>query len=70
MTYGEALELGYTYEESKLMYGYISRKIDIYKQPVLEDKGLNKGRLYVDLPSFTTNIYYIRQYLNKPSERL
>lgn len=70
MTYREALDKGYTDAEYSIRRGYVSRKVDIHNQPVKEAGGMKKGRLYVDLPSFTSTRYHIRQYLNKPSERL
>lgn len=69
MTYGEALEQGYTDAECSFRRGYISRKVDIYKQPVKEAGGRKKGRLYVEFPHYGSSGLYIRQYLNKPSGR-
>lgn len=70
MTYQEALNEGYVWAETSIRRGYVSRKIDIYSQPVKEAGGRKKGRLYVDFPSWRSTGYHTRQYLIKPFERL
>ena len=65
MTYGEALQAGYKDGETRWQHGYVSRRCDPMKQPVLIAGGTRKGELYVLLPSWKSTTYCIRQYLIK-----
>lgn len=64
-TYAEALEMGYKPADYKWMPGYLSRKTDITKQPVIEARGTRKGDLYVEVPSWKSTQYHHRLYLVK-----
>ena len=65
MTYDEALKAGYRTVVQRYFRGYVSRKVDIGKQPVKTAKGNRKGQPYVELPCFHSSQYAIRQYLSK-----
>lgn len=65
MTYDEALKAGYKDGSRRYFRGYVSRKVDIGKQPVKTAGGNRKGDLYVELPCFHSSQYAIRQYLSK-----
>jgi hypothetical protein len=64
MTYKEALEQGYTDGETKWFRGYVSRRINPDDQPVKTARG---GHKYVELPSWRSTQYSIRQYLVAPT---
>lgn len=66
MTYAEVRALGYTLADTTWEAGYLSRKTVISTQPVLYAGGKRKGQPYVEMPSFVSNRYFIRQYLNPP----
>lgn len=65
MTYREALDMGYKPIRRALEHGYISRKVDIMNQPVLESKSCGK---YIQAPLFDTNHYFARIYISKEGE--
>lgn len=65
MTYQQAIKAGYKPADTKLQRGYVSRKINVNNQPVIEAGGRRKGELYVELPSWQSTVYCIRQYLTK-----
>lgn len=65
MTYDEALKAGYRDGVQRYFRDYVSRKVDIGKQPVKTAGGRRKGQLYVELPCFLSSQYAIRQYLSK-----
>lgn len=65
MTYDEALRAGYRDGSQRYFRGYVSRKVDIGKQPVKTAGGNRKDGLYVELPCFHSSLYAIRQYLVK-----
>lgn len=67
-TYEEALKDGYTQNDLKYQRGYVSRKVDIRKQPVLIAGGSRKGQLYILLPNFDSTQYCFRAYLKKKVE--
>ena len=62
MTYKEAKTKGYKDGRTAYQRGYVSRKINIDNQPVLES---GRGELYVLLPNWNSTQYCIRQYLTK-----
>lgn len=62
MTYREALDMGYKPVRTALERGYVSRKVDIMKQPVLESKRCGK---YIKAPLFDTSKYLARIYISK-----
>ena len=69
MTYREALEKGYKNGDIKMYRGYVSRKIDVYSQPVKVAEGFRKGEFYVELPNFNSSYYgKLRQYLIPPKD--
>lgn len=68
-TYEEALSMGYENYFESYHWGYLSRKMDKMKQPVHVAGGKRNGMLYVELPAYTTNSCYIRQYLIKKGDR-
>lgn len=69
MTYREALDMGFTPGDTKWTSGYLSRKIDIDNQPVkTATKGRREGQKYVDLPTYQSTQYHLRQYLIPPEE--
>lgn len=65
MTYTEAKARGYKDADSTWFRGYVSRKIDTDQQTVKVAGGSRKGQLYVELPSWASTNYAIRQYLVK-----
>lgn len=65
MTYKEALNAGYKNGDIKRTRGYISRKTDIYNQPVNIAQGRRAGELYVEVPAYDSTRYHFRQYLIK-----
>ena len=65
MTYKDAIRKGYRNADSRFHRGYVSRKIDPEKQEVKAAGGSRKGQLYVELPSWKSTRYFIRQYLTK-----
>ena len=62
MTYRDALDMGYKPVRRALERGYISRKVDIMNQPVLESKRCGK---YIQAPLFDTSKYFARIYISK-----
>lgn len=62
-TYAEAIKQGYRDGETRWARGYISRKCKLSETPVRVAGGTRKGQLYVDLPSYRSTNYHIRQYL-------
>lgn len=68
MTYGEALEKGYTELFTAWTRGYVSRKADRASLPVKEAGGVRRGLYYVELPSWQSTTYCIRLYLKAPEE--
>lgn len=57
---GWHLDGGMTYQR-----GYVSRKVDIGEQPVLEAKGNRNGQFYILVPCHTSSRYCFRHYLTK-----
>lgn len=62
MTYRDALDMGYKPVRRSLERGYVSRKVDIMDQPVLESKRCGK---YIQAPMFDTSRYFARIYISK-----
>ena len=67
MTYHEALRKGYKLGDQRWHRGYISRRINVDDQEVQEAGGYRRGELYVELPTWRSSSYYIRQYLIPPT---
>lgn len=65
MTFNEAIKNGYTLSDTKLVKGYLSRKVVPALQPVKVAKGKRNGDLYVEIPHYTSTKYYRRFYLKK-----
>lgn len=65
MTLQDAIYQGYKLGENKYFRGYVSRKIDIYKQPVKVAGGNRKGQLYIEAPNFGSTRFSLRIYLTK-----
>lgn len=68
MTYKEAIDLGYKHGDRRWAQGYRSRKCDLDSLPVLYAKGVRRGQPFIELPSWNSNRYHIRQYLIPPKE--
>ena len=68
MTYKQALLSGYTHGDRRWAQGYRSRRCDPDEQPLLYAHGKRRGQPYVELPSWASNRYHIRQYLIPPKE--
>lgn len=64
----DALEAGYTYGDLKFFRGYRSRLIVASEQTVLIAQGTRSGELFVELPSYRSTRYFVRQYLVPPTE--
>lgn len=65
MTYAEAKAQGYKDAGQTWFRGYVSRRVNPDNQPVKVAGGSRKGELYVELPSWESTTYSIRQYLAK-----
>lgn len=66
-TYAEARKLGYKDADKQYQRGYISRKTNLFEQPVLIAGGKRKGQLYILVPCFRTTRYCMRMYLKNPN---
>ena len=49
-TLSEALDQGYRMADTTYQRGYISRKVNMYAQPVKVAGGSRRGQLYIDAP--------------------
>ena len=67
MTFQEALASGWTLSGSAWARGYVSRKIDVMKQPLHMAGSTRLGQFYVDLPAEKSTRYHVRQYLTPPA---
>lgn len=65
MTYQDAINQGYKAAEQTYQRGYVSRRANIAKQPVLTAGGRRKGQKYILVPCWESTQYCIRQYLSK-----
>jgi hypothetical protein len=62
MTYADMKAAGYRNTRSSYSRGYISRKIDIDKQPVFIS---GTKELFIEVPCHHSTQYFIRQYLGR-----
>lgn len=62
MTFREALEQGYLPVRTAMERGYVSRKVDVMEQPVLESRRCGK---YIQAPLYDTSRYFARIYIAK-----
>lgn len=65
MTFKEAKEQGYYVDDVRLERGYVSRRVNVDEQLVLEAGGRRKGETYVSAPCFESTRYKYRYYLTK-----
>lgn len=63
MSYAEALKNGYKKGDVAWSRGYVSRTTDTDDLIVRVAGGKRKGQLFVDLPSWSSTTYHVRQYL-------
>lgn len=59
----DLMSLGYYVDDTKWAQGYISRNVDSALTRVKVGSGRRKGQLYVDVPSWESTQYHIREYL-------
>ena len=59
----DALDQGYRMSDTTFQRGYISRKINMYDQPVKVAGGSRRGQLYIEAPCSTSTQYSYRIYL-------
>lgn len=62
-TLSDALDQGYRIADQMYQRGYISRKINMYDQPVKVAGGSRRGQLYIEAPCSTSTQYSCRIYL-------
>lgn len=67
LTLAEALAAGWTLHDSAWSRGYVSRRVDMLKQPLHRAGGTRAGLWYVKVPTTKSTNYYIRQYLKPPA---
>jgi len=67
INFQEALASGWTLAGSSWSRGYISRKVDIMKQPLHMAGGTRLGLFYVELPADRSTRFHVRQYLKPPA---
>lgn len=59
----DLMSLGYYVYDTRWTQGYISRHIDTRLTRVKVANGRRKGQLYVEVPSWESTQYHIREYL-------
>lgn len=59
----DALNQGYRMADTTYQRGYISRKVNMYAQPVKVAGGSRRGQLYIEAPCSTSTQYSYRIYL-------
>lgn len=62
-TLNEALNQGYRMADTTYQRGYISRKVNMYDQPVKVAGGSRRGQLYIEAPCSTSTQYSYRIYI-------
>lgn len=64
-TLNDYLDAGYHLADMEYQRGYVSRRVDIGKQPVLVAGGRRAGELYILEPCYTSSRFCFRHYLVK-----
>lgn len=69
LTYKQAIENGWKILDEKLQRKYVSRKLNLDDQPILQVTGNahRSGEYYVEVPSQSNGYYSTRRYLNPPT---